>query len=288
MRAILRLLPLLLGLHLNAADRPGKPVQLGGASSLRSGTVLREKREVRVEAGRTKQDVGGKDVTNVTTRFVQRLNFVRRILGGDSEEVQVREFSQDSGHFMGAAPPAPNETPTTLPGKTLRLRKKTGRWEYSLAQTTPSMEDQKIINELSFAANLLDLPAACVGSGSRKIGESWKTEIPAPRGKAYGFIVADTLESTLVSVDENEGGPFATISVTGKFRMERPMNFNARMEVTFTATLIRRLSDMLDVDTRITGQFNAVAAAITDKRVPITLTYDYPFTIARTLSVEGK
>lgn len=287
MRALLRLFPLLLGLHLSAADRPGKPVVLG-PPSLRGTTVLREKREVRVEAGKTKQDVAGKEITDVTTRFVQKLNFVRRIVGNDSEEVQVREFSQESGHFMGAAPPAPNETPSTLPGKTLRARKKTGRWEYTLAQATPTLEDQKIIDELGFAANLLELPAACVGSGSRKIGESWKTEIPAPRGKAYGFIVADKLESTLVSVEEKEGGALATISVTGKFRMERPMNFNARMEVTFTATLVRRLSDMLDVDTRITGQFQAVAAAATDKRETITLTYDYPFTIARTLSVEGK
>ena len=71
------------------------------------------------------------------------------------------------------------------------------------------------------------------------------------------------------------------------------MNFNARMEITFSATVVRRLTDMIDVDTKITGQFVAVAAAIADKSVSaknetIILNYDYPFTLTRTLKVEPK
>ncbi len=66
------------------------------------------------------------------------------------------------------------------------------------------------------------------------------------------------------------------------------MSLNARMEVGFTATVVRRLSDMLDVETKATGKFVASAQGAGPKREKILLNYDYPFTLVRTLAVERK
>lgn len=291
MHAYLRALPLALLVVFQAvmpaADRPGQPVALSSNRALRPGTLIREKSEIRVELGKTRQEIGT-DITNLNTNFLRRSNLVRRVIGADAEEVEVREFYQDSGHFMGAAPTEPNPLPHMLNSKTLRVRKKSGRWDYNLLQGTASASDQKVLNEMAFTADLLELLPICIGTTPRKPGETWETKMNSPRGKAYGWIVPDHLESTLVAVDDQPDGPLATIAISGKFRMERPMAFNARMEVTFTATVVRRLSDMLDVDTKITGQFVTVAAAITDKRETINLSYDYPFTITRTLKLEPK
>lgn len=268
---------------LSAAERP---VALGRPQSIRSGTLLREQREVRVGAGKTKQEMGT-NITNATTRYVQRVNFVRRVLGPDAEEIQVREFMKECGHFPGALPP-PNETSSTLLNKTLRARKKTGHWDYDLGEGSPTPEETQSLADLAFAADLLELLPACIGTDSRKPGDTWKTELPAPRGKAYGWIVPDSLESRLVAVEDKADGPHATVTVTGKFHMERPMSFNARMEITFSATVVRRLSDMLDVDTRATGQFVASAQSAGPNREKILLSYAYPFTLTRTLKIEDK
>lgn len=271
-----------------AAAQPDKPVALGGGPPLRTGAKIREQSEVRVDVGKTRQEIG-KDITEVGTHFVRRVHLMRRMIGGAAEEVEVREFYQDSCNFVGPAPPPEaNELINTLGSKTLRARKKSGRWSYTMLQGTATLVDQKLIDEMGFTEDLLDILPACIGTGSRKVGDTWKTDMPAPRGKAYGWIVPESLESTLVSVEEKPDGPHATIAITGKFKMERPMNFNARMEITFTATVVRRLSDMLDLDTRITGRFLTVAASVTDKRVPISLTYDFPFTITRTRKFEDK
>lgn len=273
---------------LQAADRPGKPVALGGGKPMRSGTNIREKTEIRVEGGKTKQEIG-KDITELNTRFLRRIHFMRRIIGGDVEEIQVREFYQDSCHFMGVTPPTDaNELPHTLASQNLRTRKKSGHWVFDLLLGTASTQDRKLLDETAFIADLLEILPTCIGTGSRKPGETWKTEMSAPRGKAYGWIVPDGLESTLVSVEDKPDGALATITISGKFKMERPMNFNARMEVTFSATVIRRLADMLDVDTKITGKFDTVAASVSEKREPINLFYNYPFTLTRTLKIEDK
>ena len=267
---------------LPAAERS---VALGRPQSLRSGTLLREKRELRVDAGKTKQESGA-NITNVTTRFIQRVNFVRRVLGPDAEEVQVRELTKECVHFTGAPPP-PSETSALL-SKTLRARKKTGHWDYDLVQGSPTPDEAQSMADLAFAADLLELLPSCIGSGSHKPGDTWKTETTAPRGKAYGWIVPDNLESTLIALEDRADGPHATIAIAGKLHMERPMNFNARMEITFSASVVRRLSDMLDVDTKANGQFVASAQSAGPNREKILLSYDYPFTLTRTLKIEPK
>jgi len=281
---------ILLWLACAAASAPAyaqasKPVALGNTSAMRSGTLLREKRELRVDEGRTRQEFGA-NITDVSTRYLQRVNWVRRVLGSGTEEIQVRELLKECVHFTGAPPP-PNEAPM-FASKILRARKMTGRWNFSLSQGKTTPEEARLLEELAFAADLLEILPVCIGTGSHKEGDTWKTEIPAPRGKAYGWIVPDSLESTLVAVEDKADGQHATVTIAGKFHMERPMNLNARMEVAFTATVVRRLSDMLDVDTKITGQFVASAQSAGPNREKILLSYDYPFTLTRTLSIEPK
>lgn len=269
----------------HAAGRPDEAVEVGRGAAARNGVTLREKREVRVETGSTKQETGTNTVT-ATTRFVQRVNLVRRMLNADSEEVQVREFLKECVNFTGPAP-APNET-TTLLGATLRARKKGGRWDYNLHQGRPTPEEAQSLADLAFAADLLEILPLGIGTGMRKPRDTWKIENPASGGKDRGFIILDSLETTFTALEVKPDGPHATFHVSGKFHMERPMNLNARMEVSFTATVVRRLSDMLDVETKATGQFLASAQAAGPKREKILLSYDYPFTLARTLQIERK
>ena len=270
-----------------SGQNAARPVILAKNVPVRTGAVLREKREIRVDAGQTSQQVGS-DTTRVATRFVQRVNLLRRSLGSGGEEVQVREMVTECVHFNPALPPAANEQPAALSSRTLRSRLKSGRWDYDLVGGTPSADEKKLLDDLAFTANLLEILPACIGAASRKVGEKWNTQIPAPRGKAYGWVVPDSLESTLVSVEERPDGPHATIGIEGKFHMERPMNFNARMEITFSATIMRRLSDMVDVDTKVNGRFVGKAESVTPQKQPIILSYDHPFTLTRTLKIEDK
>jgi hypothetical protein len=269
----------------HAAGRPDDAVEVGSHAAARNGVVLREKREVRVDAGSTKQEIGA-DVTLATTRFVQRVSLVRRLINADSEELQVREFMKESAHFTGRAP-APNETAALL-GKTLRARKKGGHWDYNLHQGRPTPEEAQSLADLAFAADLLEILPLGIGTGMRKPGEKWKVEVPSSGGKDHGVLVSDSLETTFVSLEGKPDGPYATFAITGQFHMERPMSLNARMQVTFTATVVRRLSDMLDVETKATGEFLASAQAAGPKREKILLNYEYPFTLVRTLAVERK
>ncbi len=270
---------------LRAADRPGEMVEVGRQATTRSVFTLREKREVRVEAGSTKQETGA-DVVTATTRYVQRVNLVRRLLNADSEEMQVREFAKECVNFTGQAPP-PNETAPLL-GKTLRTRKKGGRWDYNLHQGRPTAEEAQSLADLAFAADLLEILPLGIGTGMRKPGDHWKLETATPGGKDRGWVVPDSLETTFVSLEVKPDGPHATFAIEGKFHMERPMSLNARMEVTFTATVVRRFSDMLDVETKATGKFLASAQGAGPKREKILLSYDYPFTLVRTQAVERK
>ena len=271
--------------RLQAADRPVEMVEVGSHASTRSGVILREKREVRVEAGSTKQETGA-DIVTATTRFVQRVNLVRRLLNSDSEELQVRELVKECVNFNGQAP-APNETVALL-GKTLRARKKGGHWDYNLHQGRPTPEEVQFLADLAFAADLLEILPLSIGAGMHKPGENWKIEIPSSGGKDHGLIVPDSLETTFVSLEIKPDGPYATFAIEGKFHLERPMRLNARMEITFTATMVRRLSDMLDVETKASGKFLASAQAAGPNREKILLNYDYPFTLARTQAVERK
>ena len=273
----------------SAADAPSRPVVLNKNLPLRSGTILREKREIRVDNGRSKQ-VNAKETTEVTTRYVQRVNFVRRIAGAGTEEVRVSEFMCELAHFvpvMGLVPP-PNEQPSSLMSKTLRTRKSGARWDYDLAQGKPTPDERQTLDNLAFTAGLLDVLSLCIGNDPHKPGDTWKTDIPSPRGKATGFIVPKDISCTFVSLEDKPDGALATVNITGGISLERPMGYNSHVEITFDSTLVRRLGDMLDVDTKIKGTYTLKGEANIAGVGKTQLDFNYPYTLVRTLKIEDK
>ena len=273
---------------LNAADRSGGAVDLGHPSSpLRTGTLLREKREIRVQEGKARMQQSNAS-SGFSSRFLQKVNLVRKLLGSDSEEVQVREMVCELVNYNGAPPP-PSEQASSLVGKTLRMRKTGGAWRGVMAGGKPTAEEQRFISDLAFTQLLLEIPDACLINQTRKPGETWKISLNEAGGKAYGAAVARDIECTLVSVDQQQpGGPQATVHLTGSFSMERPMGYLSRIEVTFDATLVRRLSDMLDLDTRITGNLKNVSQVNDLNGKPAALTLELPYTLVRSQAVERK
>jgi len=276
----------LTAVQLNAADRPGAPVDLGAPSSLRTGTQLREKREVRVQEGKVRMQQSN-STNDFFCRYLQRVNLVRRLLGGETEEVQVREMVCELTNYNGTAP-LPAEQPTPLVGKTLRLRKSDGKWKYTMIGGKPNGEQQKFLNDLAFTTLMFEIPDACLANQTRKPGETWKVSINESRGNVHGAVVAENIECSLVAVDARPDGPQATIHLVGNFSMERPMNFLSRIEVAFDVTLVRRLSDMLDVDTKITGRLKNIGLVNDQDGKAAQLTLDLPYTLVRTQVVEHK
>lgn len=264
----------------------GQSVVLNKSLPLRGGTVIREKREIRVDDGRSKL-VNAQETTEVTTRYVQRLQFVRRIAGPGVEEVRVAELLSEYIHFMGPLPP-PNEQSSPLTSKTLRVRKSGARWDYDLSQGKPTPEERQTLSHLAFTASLLDVIPLSLGNDARKPGDTWKSSIPAPRGKAAGFIVPKDINCIFVSLDEKPDGPHAVINITGGLSLERPMGYNSHIEITFEATVVRRLADMLDVDTKMKGSYILKGEANITGIGKTDLDFNYPFTLTRTLKIEDK
>jgi hypothetical protein len=287
MHAPLRLLLLLLiSVHLNAADSVGGPVDLWASSSLRTGTQLREKREVRVQEGKGRMQKSN-SANDFFCRFVQRVNLVRRMLGTDTEEVQVREMVCELINYTGIAPPSAEQAGPLL-GKTLRLRKSNGKWKYAMVGGKPTAEQQKFLNDLAFTTLMLEIPEACLFNQTHKAGETWKVSINESSGKDYGAVVAKDIECTLAAVDRGPDGPQAAVHLVGNFTMERPMNYLSRMEVSFDITLVRRLSDMLDLNTKIRGNLKNTAQVNDAEGKHAELTLDLPYALVRTQAIERK
>jgi len=264
----------------------GQSVVLNKNLPLRANTVVREKREIRVDNGRSKQ-VNAKETTEVSTRYVQILQFVRRIAGAGTEEVRVAELLSEYVHVMGPLPP-PNEQASPLMSKTLRVRKSGARWDYDLAQGKPTPEERQTLDHLAFTASLLDVIPLSLGNDARKPGDTWKSTIPAPRGKAAGFIVPKDINCVFVSLDQKPDGPHAVINLTGGLSLERPLGYNSHIEITFEATVVRRLADMIDVDTKIKGSYVLKGEANIAGIGKTDLDFNYPFTLTRTLKIEDK
>jgi hypothetical protein len=220
-------------------------------------------------------------------RFVQRVNLVRRLLGTDTEEVQVREMDCELINYTGIAPP-PAEQAGPLLGKTLRLRKSNGKWKYAMVGGKPTAEQQKFLNDLAFTTLMLEIPEACLFNQTHQAGETWKVSINESSGKDYGAVVAKDIECTLTALDQGPDGPQATVHLVGNFTMERPMNYLSRMEVSFDITLVRRLSDMLDLYTKIIGNLKNIAQVNDAEGKPAELTLDLPYTLVRSQAIEGK
>ena len=276
----------LASVHLIAADRSGGPVDLSSPSSPRSGAQLREKREVRVQEGKGHMQMS-KSANDFLVRYVQRVNLVRRSLGNDNEEVQVREMVCELVNYNGPAP-QPAEQPTPLVGKTVRMNKSGGKWRCAMVGGKPTAEQQKFLNDLAFTTLLLEIPDVCLTNQTHKAGETWKINLNEAKGRQYGAAVAKDIECTLVSVDARPDGTLATVHLTGSFSMERPMGYLSSIEVTFDVTLVRRLSDMLDVDTKISGNLKNTSFVNDQDGKPAQLVLELPYTLVRTQAAERK
>lgn len=270
-----------------AADSFSKPVVLNTNQPVRSGTVVREKREILVVRGRSKQ-VNAKETSDVSTRYLQRVNLVHTTGGGGVNEVRIADFMTEWSHFGGPNPPPPNEQPSPLNARTLRARKTGARWDYDLTQGRATPGERQALDHLALAASLLDLFAPFIGNAPHKPGETWKTPLPAPRGKAAGLIVPKDIECTLVSIEEKPDGPHATVTVSGSVGLERPLDYGAHVDISFEATLVRRLSDMLDVNTEVKGTYVLKGEANIAGVGKTQLDFNYPFVLTRTLKIESK
>lgn len=271
----------------SAAESSSRPVVLSKNQPLRSGTVIREKREILVARGRSKQ-VNAKETSDVSTRYLQRVNLVHTRGGGGVSEIRVADFLTEWSHFAGPNPPPPNEQPSPLTSRTIRARKTGARWNYDLTQGKATPEERQTLDQLALAASLLDLFSVFMGNAPHKPGETWKTTLPAPRGKAAGYIVPKDIECTLVSVEDKADGPHATVRITGTVGLERPLDYGAHVDISFEATLVRRLSDMVDVSTQVKGGYVLKGEASILGVGKTQLDFDYPYTLSRTLTMEGK
>jgi hypothetical protein len=269
-----------------AAPREAK-VALSKSGSLPSGTVIREVREIRVENGKRSISAGGKALGNDNVRYLHRINVVRRLGGGDREQVSVRDSVSECVYYTGLTPPPVSETGTPLQALDLRVRRVAGRWVYDLEKGTPTEPQRAALAQFGQFADFVGVLDYCTSAQPRAKGETWKAATPKPSGRAYGYVVPESLECRLEDVTEVEGAAQARIAVNGKLKLERPMGFNGSVSVTFAGTIVRRLSDMLDVDVSLSGTFSYAGPVVTDGK-PADLRMELPWTLARTQKIEPR
>ena len=94
-------------------------------------------------------------------------------------------------------------------------------------------------------------------------------------------------ECTLEAVEEIKGEPHARISVRGTLSVEQPTYAGAG-SATFTAQILRRLKDRLDVETKVTGIFNFTGPVTAEGGTAATLKLALPYNVRRTLRSEPR
>jgi hypothetical protein len=274
------------GTLLTAAPREAKVV-LWKNTTLPAGTAIREVREIVGENGkRTITQEGAASVNGL--RYLHRVNMVRRIVGGDRIEVSVRDSVRECFFYLGVAPPPSNQGASPLSAQDLRMRRVSGRWIYELENAAkPTEQQQFALSELGQFADLLGVLANCYSPEPRAKGETWKVTPRRAPGKGYGMVETEFLECRLEDVVDGEGGQVARITVTGKLKIERPLNLNGTVEVTFAGTVMHRLSDMLDVDTNLSGTFSYTGPVMALGK-PAKADIELPWKLTRTQKIEPK
>jgi hypothetical protein len=274
------------GTFLIAAPREEKIV-LWKNTAPPSGTSIREIREIVGENG--KRTITQESDTSVNgLRYVHRVNMVRRIVGNDRIQVSVRDNVRECFFYLGNTPPPANPLATPLSAQDLRMRRVSGRWQYELDNAAKPTEPQQFaLSELGQFADLLGVLAYCYTRDPRAKGETWKVTPPRPPGKGYGMVETESLECRLEDVVDGEGGQIARIAVAGKLKIERPMNLNGSVAITFAGTIMHRLSDMLDVDTNLTGTFSYTGPVMALGK-PAKADIELPWKLTRTQKIEPK
>jgi len=268
-----------------AAEPRGDKVVLWKKNTLPIGTQIRETREIRGENGT--RTITGENASATTVRYVERVNMVRRLVGNDRIEVSIRDGVRECVFYLGNMPPPPAESPTPLQGLDLRMRSVSGRWLYELDKGKPTEPQRFALAMLGQYADLLGVLALCITPEPRAKGETWKVNVPRSTGKAYGKAVPEELECRLEDVVEGEGGPQARIAVSGRLKLERPLNLNGSVTVTFAGTIGHRLSDMLDVETSLRGTFLYSGPVMAEGK-PGKASIELPWTLTRTQKIEPK
>jgi hypothetical protein len=285
-RSALLLLLLLLGLSTSLQGAPPeKPVVLHGRSTLRSGTVLREKREVLVSSGTMTVQAAAKQVLGM--RWMQRHSLVRRIQGSSAEEIEVRDHSVEAARFAPGGPqPGSAIQPGPLMGKKLLARRLTSGWDFRLAEGKPTVEQNDALLKLAFFSSILEIIPAALGTQSRRPGESWKPNLPMPRGKANGIAIFKDVEVGFGSIEQRPDGPHAHVFISGSFTMQRPLGYLASAQATFGIAITRRLSDLVDVETTIKGIFKDEATIRLEGGASGSLAHDFPYVVTRSIEIE--
>lgn len=260
------------------AERPPAAVSLA-AKPLRSGTVLKETREIQSTEGEFKFTATERN-QDATTRYSQRLTLERRVQGNAAEDVEVSDHAEDCVAYP--TPPGPPENTQAGPLQTTRLRarQKAGRWSYELADKKPNDLQQRCLAELGVMTDLLDASTWGIGNEPRKPGDRWKPEFREVRGKARDMLVPSNYEIIFTALQEYQGESCARLTVTGSLHLERP-TYEGTLEVTFTGTHLRRLSDGLNLASELSGTLN-FKGPVKIAGTAGTLTLKAPFKAKRT------
>jgi hypothetical protein len=271
---------LLASLLISAAPERKTRVELA-AAPLRSGTKIEEQRDLLINSGDYKLEGEGAN-QSLSLRFLQRVKLSRRIQSAENEEVQVEDFAQDVAFYAGMPQPVDMKLGVLNQTK-LHARRRQGQWLYELQGQKPTDLQQAALVKLAWMTTALELAAVGIGTQPRMTGETWKTEFPAPRGKARELAVLSGYECTLTGVEEIQGVPHARIAVQGKIKVEQP-TYKGTSELTFTGHVLRRLKDKVDVETKVEGvvQFTG---PVTAAGKPATLTMKLPCNCVRTLRI---
>ena len=277
---------LLLGLSVPLVGAPPeKPVILNGKNSLRAGTVLREKREVMVANGTMTVQAAQKQVIGM--RWMQRHTLVRRLQGNSAEEVEVRDHSVEEARFKPGGPqPGSAIQKGPLMGKKLLARRLTSGWDFRPAQGKPTVEENDALLKLAFFSAILEVIPAALGTQSHRPGESWKPDLPMPRGKANGIAIFKDVEVGFGSIEERPDGPHAHLFISGSFTVQRPLGYLATAQATFGIALTRRLSDQVDVETTIKGTFKDECPVRFDKGGDGSIAHEFPYVVTRSIEIE--
>ena len=292
MKAVAALSCVLVAVTPVLAEPPDKAISLKPDQPMRTGTVVRELIHVSVEGGKTRIEAKSGPV-EYSTRWMHRYNLVRRVQGNAAEEVDVRDHVCERGNFPVGPLPPPAESFGLLSSKSMRARRRPTGWDYSLKDGKANAGEQSCLLDLGFASSVLEIIPVALGTKPHKVGDTWAADIPNPRAKVSGMPTFKDVETTLGSVEERADGSYAHLFIHGSFTMERPLGYKASLEVTFNILLTRRLSDMLDVEAKITGTFKSqyeasFVAAENGSAERAMFTQDFPYTLTRTLKLEPK
>lgn len=284
-RSIILLL-VLQGMATTRGAAPERQARVNIAPAImRPGTVLLEERALQMNDGEylVESKTG---VQSLEARYHQRVNLRRRVQGTENEDVTVEDYAEDLALYF-ANPPTIAEKPGILARQHLHARRRLGVWIYEPQDRKPDNSLNSALIKLSWMSTLMDVLPAGIGTQQRTVGDTWKTDFPKPRGKAKGIPILTEYECTLDAVEEVRGELHARISVRGTLKVEQP-TFAGSGTTTFTAVILRRLKDGLDVEATVKGRFAFTGPVTAEGQVPATLKLTLPYTIRRTLRIESR